>query len=52
VSTLQWLFPRLYAAFDDLRRIRDALERLSSPFDIRHRRDGELYKPRQFQSEK
>lgn len=40
--------------FTTMRRIADALDRLHPPkfVDARHRRDGDLYKPRTFQSPK
>ena len=38
--------------FSNIRRIREALERLAWPDDIRRKRLGDLYKPRTLQSEK
>jgi hypothetical protein len=40
--------------FTTMRRIADALDRLHPPkfVDVRHKRDGELYRPRTFQSPK
>lgn len=43
-----------FGFFSNVRRIREALERLSPPgfVDARRKRDGDLYKPRTFQSPK